>query len=58
MIVDFESFDLSTITLNEYFNPWIPTIFLSKVDKFWQPLLTNKNKLFNFESLKLYLIKT
>lgn len=52
IIVDFESFDISTITLDEYFNPWIPTIFLSKVNKFWQPLLTNKNKIFNFESLK------
>jgi hypothetical protein len=52
LIIDFDSAKISSISLNEYFNPWVPTIFLSKNENIWQPLLTNKKKLFSLDNLK------
>ena len=33
MIVNFENSEISCISIDEYFNPWIPTIFLSYNNK-------------------------
>jgi len=52
MIINFENDEISCISIDEYFNPWVPTIFLSYNNKIWQPLLTNDNKIFNYENLK------
>ena len=51
-IIDFLENKIFTVSIDEYFNPWIPTVFLSKHNDFYQPLLTNTNKKFYYDNLK------
>lgn len=52
IIIDFLENKIFTVSVDEYFNPWKPTVFLSKHNDFFQPLLTNTNKKFYYDNLK------
>jgi hypothetical protein len=43
---------------SDYLNPWKPTIFLAKEDEFYEPIVSNDNKLFNYSQNKNNILKT
>ena len=59
IIFDFKNNIISSVYYGDYFNPWRPTILLamSQVcsDNWWEPIVTNETKIFNFH--KLFILK-
>lgn len=47
-IFDFKTECISSVYYKDFYNPWRPNIFIAKFDNFWEPIVTQKNSLFNF----------
>lgn len=50
IIFNFDNNNITTVYPKEYFNPWLPTIYLAKSDDFWEPIVSNKKKMFNLNN--------
>jgi hypothetical protein len=57
IIFDFKNNKISSVYYGDYFNPWRPTIYLANYDKYWEPIISNEEKIFSFSSVKSHILK-
>lgn len=50
IIFNFDSNKITTVYPDLFFNPWLPTVYLAKFEDFWEPIVSNKNKIFNLSN--------
>ena len=57
IIFDFKNNDIKSIYEDDYFNPFIETIFLYNYDNYWEPIICKENKTFSYVSNKSNVLK-
>ena len=51
IIFDFKDNTILSAYYGEYFNQWRPTILLANYNDWWEPIMTNETRIFNFHKL-------
>ena len=57
-IFNFKNGEISVGYQGEYLNPWKPSIFLAYDDNFYEPIISNDNKIFNYSINKNNILKS
>ena len=57
-IFNYQSGDISIGYQGDYMNPWKPSIFLAYDNIFYEPIISNENRLFNYSMSKNNILKS
>ena len=57
IIFDFNNESITAVYDGNYFNPYISTIFISKNNEYWEPIINNDTKMFSYSSVKSNVFK-